>query len=75
MTAVPAKRRSDPPINATTAALFLEEYGWLAKSRHPRDRLAYRLVEFLMDQVAQARIAAGAVDDKGKWEKKIAKGK
>lgn len=43
------------PITEQGAAAFLEAYGWLASSRHQRDRTAYRLLEMAMDKLSECR--------------------
>ena len=67
------------PITEQGAAAFLEAYAWLASSRHPRDRAAYRLVEFLMDRLSLARMELAVLkgeaeaEPKGKYQKLVKK--
>lgn len=67
-------KRRDEPITEAVVARFMEAYPWMASSRHPRDRLAYRVAEYLLDQNSQLKmkLAGEAVKAAGPWEQKVA---
>ncbi len=65
------KRRRDLPVTAEVVRLFLAEYAWLAHSRHRRDRLAYRIIEWQADELSYLRLAAQAGGEQGKWAERV----
>ncbi len=72
------KRPPDPPVTPEVVSAFLAEYAWMARSRHGRDRLAYRIVERLADELAFRRVsAAGAAppDEAAapRWQSRVRK--
>ncbi len=73
MTPQPKPKRRDEPITDAVVARFMAAYPWMATSRHPRDRLSYRIVEYLLDQNSQLKmkLAGETVKEKGPWELKV----
>jgi hypothetical protein len=74
MTPQPKAKHRDAPISDAVVARFMAAYPWMASSRHPRDRLAFRIVEWQADQISQLKmkLAGEAVQEKGPWEQKVA---
>jgi hypothetical protein len=67
------KRPPDPPVTPATVAAYLAEYAWLARSRHARERLAYRIIERLADELALRRIAQAGSAEPAPWSERVRK--
>jgi hypothetical protein len=69
------KRPADPPVTPDVVSAYLAEYGWLRNHRNARERLAYRIIERLADELAYRRVEAAGkkVAEDVKWQKRIEK--
>ena len=65
------KRQRDLPVTAELVTLFLSEYAWLAHSRHKRDRLAYRIIEWQANELSYLRLVAEAGSAQRKWAERV----
>jgi hypothetical protein len=65
------QRPGDLPVTAELVRLFLTEYGWLAGSRHKRDRLAYRIIEWQANELSYLRLAAQAAERDPTWAERV----
>lgn len=72
---VTKKRPADVPITPEVVAAYLAEYAWLRNHRNARERLAYRIVERLADEMAYRRVqeAGKKVADEAKWQRRVEK--
>ena len=66
-----AKRKHDLPVTPELVRLFLQEYAWLGHSRHKRDRLAYRIIEWQASELAYLRLESQAAEGGRMWSERV----
>jgi hypothetical protein len=61
------KRPPEPEITQELVDRFLAAYGWMARSRHARERTLYRIAEWQREQLSRLMLQQGIAGHERKW--------
>ena len=56
----------EPEITPELVDRFLAAYGWMARSRHARERTLYRIAEWQREQLSRLMLQQGIVEPERK---------